>query len=111
MSTQRIEHLLQALQTRPKDPFVLYALGIEHASSGEDQKARAYFEQALDCDASYVPAYFHLGLCLRRLGEKDKSRETLTRGLSEAKNKGDTHSASEIQGALNESEEGTTTCE
>jgi len=68
----------------------------------EEDSARKYFEEALGLDATYVPAYFHLGLCLRRLGQNDESREVLSKGLEHAKRKGDTHAASEIQGALDE---------
>ena len=55
---------------------------------------------------TYVGSYYHLGKLLERAGDFEKAIRIYKRGMEEAKRAGDNHSYGELQGALEDIEEG-----
>lgn len=101
----RIEKLLEYMETADKDSFLQHALALEYIKIGEDEKARALFNELLLREPTYVGSYYHLGKLLERVGDFDKAIRIYKRGMEEAKKAGDHHANSELQGALEEIEE------
>ena len=101
----RIEKLLEYMETADKDSFLQHALALEYIKIGDDEKARALFNELLLREPTYVGSYYHLGKLLERVGDFDKAIRIYKRGMEEAKKAGDNHARSELQGALEEIEE------
>ncbi len=101
----RIEKLLEYMETADKDSFLQHALALEYIKIGDDEKARALFNELLLREPTYVGSYYHLGKLLERVGDFDKAIRIYKRGIEEAKKAGDNHARSELQGALEEIEE------
>jgi Flp pilus assembly protein TadD len=96
----RIPQLTAALEKRPADPFLLYALGVEHVNEGSPAQARNYFAEVYAKHPKYVPLYLHFGGLLDQLGEKQEARRMYEQGLVVATAAADRHAASELQTAL-----------
>ena len=101
----RIEKLLEYMETADKDSFLQHALALEYIKIGEDEKARALFNELLLREPTYVGSYYHLGKLLERVGDFEKAIRIYKRGIEEAKKAGDNHARNELQGALEEIEE------
>ncbi len=101
----RIEKLLEYMETADKDSFLQHALALEYIKIGDDEKARALFNELLLREPTYVGSYYHLGKLLERVGDFDKAIRIYKRGMEEAKKASDNHARSELQGALEEIEE------
>jgi len=101
----RIEKLLEYMETADKDSFLQHALALEYIKIGEDEKARALFNELLLREPTYVGSYYHLGKLLERVGDFEKAIRIYKRGMEEAKKAGDNHAHNELQGALEEIEE------
>ena len=101
----RIEKLLEYMETADKDSFLQHALALEYIKIGEDEKARTLFNELLLREPTYVGSYFHLGKLLERVGDFNKAIRIYKRGMEEAKKAGDHHARNELQGALEEIEE------
>jgi len=101
----RIEKLLEYMETADKDSFLQHALALEYIKIGDDEKARVLFNELLLREPTYVGSYYHLGKLLERVGDFDKAIRIYKRGMEEAKKAGDNHARSELQGALEEIEE------
>lgn len=96
----RIEKLLEFLETNKDDSFLQHALALEYIKIGRDADARSLFETILDREPGYVGSYYHLGKLLERTGDKNLAMETYRAGMAEAKKASDRHSYNELQGAL-----------
>jgi predicted Zn-dependent protease len=94
---QQIEAMLES---DPSDPFLRYALALEHVSAGEDQAAAEQFQRLLHEHPDYVAGYFHFGQTMARLGWAGKAKELLARGIAVAEQAGDLHAAEEMRGLL-----------
>ncbi len=101
----RIEKLLEFMKTADKDSFLQHALALEYIKAGDDDEARKLFNEILLREPSYVGSYYHLGKLLERVADFDRAIRVYKRGMEEAKKAGDTHSYSELQGALEDIEE------
>jgi predicted Zn-dependent protease len=98
--TDRIGTLLTALESRPNDPFIPYALAIEYKNGGDTTAARRFFEDVRARFPAYVPTYLHLGALLNDLGDTDGARTTYAEGITRARAAGDGHALSELTDAL-----------
>jgi Tfp pilus assembly protein PilF len=101
----RIEKLLEYLEKAEGDSFLQHALALEYIKTGDDSKARELFNNILEREPTYIGSYYHLGKLLERVGEPDEAAKVYRRGLDEAKKAGDTHTFTELRGALDEIEE------
>lgn len=101
----RIEKLLEFMKTSGKDSFLQHALALEYIKIGEDEQARALFNEILLREPTYIGSYYHLGKLLERVADFDRAIRVYKRGMEEAKKADDRHSYNELQGALEDLEE------
>ena len=96
----RVEILKGFLEQDPKDSFSRYALALEYVKTGQIEDARREFEFVRANDPSYVATYFQLAQLYRNLGLKHDAEKTYRSGISVAGKAGDSHTQSELEGAL-----------
>lgn len=98
-SPSRLEKLHKFLAATPNDPFLLYAIALEHKKT-DAPTAIAYLNKTLVADPLYCYAYFQLGQVYEGAGDLDAARKAYTDGIAAAEKAGDAHARSEIAGAL-----------
>lgn len=96
----RIEALTALLAQDPKNSFARYGLAQSLATAGRFDEAMAAYRELLAADADYVAAYFHGGQTLEKMGLLDDARALYEEGIIACTRKGDMHTRSEIQTAL-----------
>lgn len=96
----RRQQIQDMLADDPKDPFLRYALALEHVAEKDDAAAARVFGDLIGDSPDYVPAYFQCGQALLRLNRAEDARQVLQAGLSAADKAGDVHTADEIRGLL-----------
>ncbi len=97
--TPRMVQLTRLLEREPRDAFVLYGLGQEHAKAGSHAEAIAMFDRALEADPTTFYAYFFKAKCLVALGRRAEAIAIAEAGLTAATRAGDAKAANEL-GAL-----------
>jgi Tfp pilus assembly protein PilF len=95
----RIAQLQQFLSKSPNDSFLNHALALEYVKLEDDNNARSTFEKNLANDAQYVATYYHLGKLLERTGATKEAIAIYEQGMNIARQAGDMHAYSELQGA------------
>lgn len=85
----------------PKNSFARYGLAMEYANSGQFVEAVAEFRTLLEHDRNYPAAYYHGGQALEKLGRIEDARTMYEQGIEASTRKGDLHTRSEIEAALN----------
>lgn len=98
----RLAQLEKMLAADPRDAFVLYGLGQEHAKAGRVDDAVRFYDRCLEADPAYFYAYFHRATALRDAGRESEAVETLRRGVQAARAGGDGKAASEMASLLDE---------
>ncbi len=74
---------------------------MEYANSGDPESAVREFKTLLAADENYAAAYFHCGQAYEKLGRVEDARATYEKGIEVTTRKGDPHTRSEIEAALN----------
>ena len=98
--TDRKERLKAMIEAQPGDAFPRYGLAMEYKASGELDEAVRLFEELLDIQPEYLPAYYHLGTALSAGEQTERARSVLREGIRLAEKKGETHAREELQAAL-----------
>ncbi len=93
----RIEKLLEMLRTSPEDAFLKHALALEYIKTGDEMKARSYFESLLTTDPDYTGSYYHLAQLYIRIGEPALALKTFENGMEACKRNSDKHALSELR--------------
>ncbi len=101
MSTNRLDVLRQMVSQDPNNSFARYGLAMELANSGQLTESVAEYRALIERDQNYVPAYFHFGQALEKAGELEQARSIYEQGIEAATRRGDPHTRSEIEAALN----------
>jgi len=96
----RVEVLKGFLEQDPKDSFSRYALALEYVKLGQVEDARHEFETVRDRDPAYVATYFQLAQLYRSQGLTHEAEKTYRTGITVAAKAGDSHTQSELEGAL-----------
>ena len=99
-STPRMEQLRRMLERDPNDPFLLYAIALEHKKAGDATQAIEFLNKVVQVDPGYCYAYHQRGLTYESLGDLEAARRAYREGIEAATRKGDAHARSEIEGAL-----------
>lgn len=97
-----LEQLQKLLVADPTDPFVPYAMAMEHVRLGQLVTALDYFDRCLALDASYCYAYFHKAQVQKTLGDGLGAKASLVQGAAAARKAQDSKALGEIQGLLDE---------
>lgn len=98
----RRQVLEEFVERAPNDAFSRYGLAMECMSTGDDPAAIGQFGLLLEKNADYVPAYLMYGQLLARESRVEEARQILSRGMTAATKKGDSHAASEMEALLAE---------
>ena len=98
MSEQRIALLQQMLQETPNDPFLLYALALEHRST-HPQQSLQLFRQLLKQHAHYLPTYYHAAALQAELGDLQEAKAIYQQGIALAQDQQDAHTLRELRNA------------
>jgi thioredoxin-like negative regulator of GroEL len=96
----RRQQIEEQLAEDPNDPFLRYGLAMEHLGAGDTEAALRCLRDLIALDAGYVPAYQQCAQALARLGRTGEAADVFRRGIAAARQKGDEHAASEMQGML-----------
>ncbi|MBK7560401.1 MAG: tetratricopeptide repeat protein [Chitinophagaceae bacterium] len=99
---ERINKLKEFLQASPTDCFLQHALALEYIKLGDDEQAKALFEEIVNREPGYVGTYYHLAKLLERNNLTEQAIKVYDRGMEEAKKAGDRHAYGELKGALEE---------
>jgi Tfp pilus assembly protein PilF len=92
----RIEKLKEFLAANPADSFVQHALALEYIKLGDDNQAKALFENILNRDENYIGSYYHLAKLLERINSKEEAIRWYEKGMQKAKEAGDNHAYNEL---------------
>ena len=96
----QLNRLNAALSSRPNDPFVLYAIAMEHLKLEQSELALEKFSALTKSHPDYVPTYLQFGMALADSGQAETAQQVLRTGHEIAVKAGDLHTASEIAQAL-----------
>jgi Flp pilus assembly protein TadD len=80
----RLEELRRRLEKHPDDPECLYALGIEHARIGQDDRAIAHLELATNLAPEFADAWIQIAACQHRSHNFRSARSSLERASEAA---------------------------
>ena len=98
----RIETINTLLEQDPNNSRFRYMLAMETINAGDLDGAAKIFEELLESDPDYSAAYFHGGQTLEKLGRTVEAIAVYQRGVEATSRNGDSHTRSEIEGALGE---------
>lgn len=82
MDNPRLSKLQHLLETSPRDPFLLHAMGIELQREGRFEEAVTYHRKALEVDPAHLGTFFHLGKCLERMEQWEEALEAFDAGIA-----------------------------
>jgi thioredoxin-like negative regulator of GroEL len=92
----RRQRLEEFLARHPNDPFTRYGLALECVREDDVAGALEQFSILAQQHPDYVPAYLQHAQLLVRLERREEARRVLSRGVTIARQKGDTHAADEM---------------
>lgn len=95
----RLDQLFDLLKSQPDEPFLLFAIAKEYEKAQDEDKALDYYLQLVETTPQYVGTYYHLGKLYERIGKSEKAFQTYKKGMIVAKEEGDMHAYSELNGA------------
>lgn len=98
MNNQRIEQLLEWLESEPNDVFILYALAMEHKEQMPN-KAVAYLEKLRQIQPTYTATYYHLAEIYQKLDNREQAEEVFQAGIRVCKEQNAQHALAELQNA------------
>ncbi len=96
----RIEALKGMLEQDPSNSRFRYMLAMETLNSGDLGGAAEVFNDIVERDDTYAAAYFHGGQTLEKLDRIEEARAMYRRGIEATERSGDSHTRSELEGAL-----------
>lgn len=99
---ERIEKIKTMLVQNPTDSFLQHALALEYIKLGNDEGARALFEEILNREPGYIGSYYHLAKLLERNEQTDAAIKVYEKGMEESMKAGDNHAFGELRGAYEE---------
>ncbi len=101
MNSERIKMLEQFVAEDPADPFNRYALGLELAKFNK-QGAREVFDQLINENADYVPAYYQTALLYIELSLNSEAFTIIESGIAKARKQNNLKAANELRGLLDD---------
>jgi len=99
-TSERMQKLETMLAKDSSDPFLLFAMGMEHKKLGNTAEAVNWFRKTLESDPGYSVAYHQSALAYENAGDFESAKRTYREGIEVARKKGDHHAADEMQAAL-----------
>jgi predicted Zn-dependent protease len=99
-TSKRLEFLEKLTAKGSEDPFAWYGLAMEYRALERRDEALATFEALRAKTPDYVPMYLQCGQMLEQMARVADAKAWLSAGIVAAKQKGDGHALSELEGAL-----------
>lgn len=99
-TSPKLQQLFKMLEREPSDTFLLYGIGMEHKKLDALPAAIGYFDRVIAIDPGYCYAYFQKGQTFEKMNELNQAKQAYRDGIVAAKQKGDAHAQSELEGAL-----------
>lgn len=97
----RIISLIKMLESEPGDSFIRYALALEYAKAGDDQKAITLLMDLMDQDPKYYGTYYQLGKLFEKTNKVSDAIEIYKLGIKVCDDLKKTKTALELKQALN----------
>ena len=97
--SQRLQRLRQLLESTPNDSFALFAIAKEYEGMGEAGQALDFYLRLRNSNPAYVGLYYHLGKLYEKMGNAADALQVYRSGIEVARQAGDFHSLSELNGA------------
>jgi tetratricopeptide (TPR) repeat protein len=99
-TSEKLQKLFAMLEREPRDPFLLYGIGMEYKKLGAADKSLEFFTRTIELDPSYCYAYFQRGQVFEQSAQIDAARQSYEAGIAAARKAGDAHAQGELQAAL-----------
>ncbi|HTQ39932.1 MAG TPA: hypothetical protein VMJ32_12965 [Pirellulales bacterium] len=96
MPASRRSRIEEMLALDPADQFLRYSLAMELEKEGEHDRSLSDLRELQNNSAPYVPAFFMAAQQLAKLNRIAEARETLRRGIDEARRQSNSHAAGEM---------------
>ncbi|MBK8920743.1 MAG: tetratricopeptide repeat protein [Saprospirales bacterium] len=97
--SQRLHFLQQLLEKAPNDAFALFAAAKEYEQAGDSAEALGYYLRLYQADPAYVGLYYHLGKLYEKMNRPADALKAYHEGMLVARQAGDLHALSELNGA------------
>ena len=105
MPNDRLIKLLALKESLPNDPFVDYAMALEHIKINENDQAKTLFKSLENVHPEYLPFYYHYGLLLINTQALEMAELIVNKGMEIARSQQDMHTLSELQTLLDQIED------
>ncbi|MBL7963199.1 MAG: hypothetical protein JNM31_05055 [Flavobacteriales bacterium] len=105
MSRTRLAELERLLAEDPADPFLRYALGLEHRALNDDDPAERIWSALLQDAPGHVPTRHQMALLLADRQRLAEARSHAQAGLDAARAAGDHKTAGELRTLLDQLED------
>jgi tetratricopeptide (TPR) repeat protein len=99
MKSERLKILLQWLDEKPNDSFLIFALAQEYHKREDYEAAIKTYRKLETKDPDYVGLYYHLAYCHVLLENNTEALEVYNAGIEIARKLNDHHALSELQNA------------
>lgn len=96
MSNDRLTQLRSMLAEEPGDPFLRYAIALEHKRAGHMELAVSDLEGLLVEDPKYIACYYQLAVLLADLGRTQQAVEACEAGSMQCLVTGDMKARAEL---------------
>jgi len=103
---ERLAAARAAVARKPTDRFGLYALGMELRKERAWEESFAAFDTLLQHHPDYGSGYYHYAMAKKESGDRAGCIEVLRRGLGACDRSRDGKTRAEIEGVLDELEDG-----
>jgi predicted Zn-dependent protease len=98
--SKRLAFFQQTTAAGSTDPLAWYGLAMEYRKLERWDESLQTFTALRAMKPDYVAMYLMCGQMLAELEREDEAREWFDAGIAEARKKGDSHAASELESAL-----------
>ena len=77
----RKEFIISELKNNPQDPFNQYLLALEYLKENNRGEAISLFNYIYENSPNYLPLYYTYAINLIELGDVDKAKEMVKKGI------------------------------
>jgi len=99
--SDRIHDLNNLLKEDPDDPFLYYALGLEHHREGHKNMALVMFNLIIRKFPDYLPVYYQAARLQVEMGDFELAKTTFKAGIAQAEKTSDNKTLLEMKDAYN----------
>lgn len=96
----RIEFLKSMISKKGEEPFLIYALALEHRGRGEQETSIVLLQGLVKKNPEYVPSHLMLGQLLIEAQREEEAKAVLTHGIRQAEMAKEQKAVQELQELL-----------